>query len=74
MTAAVEVIHRLHGQQHGELLARLVLGDREAELQLAAARDHVLEDLVDRVLVDPGPARRPRAAPGGGCATGTAPR
>ena len=31
----------------------------QAQLQLAAALDHVLEDLVDRVLVDAGPVARP---------------
>ena len=56
MPAAVQVVHGLHGEQHGELLARLFFGHGEAQLQLAAARDHVLEHLVDRVLVDAGPA------------------
>ena len=41
----------------GELLAGLVFGDGEPQLQLAAPLDHVLEHLVDRVLVDAGPAR-----------------
>ena len=55
--AAVQVVHRLHGEQHGEFVARLLLRHREPQLQLAAARDHVLEHLVDRVLIDAGPAR-----------------
>src|SRR5687767_4402961 len=49
MPAAMKVVHGLHGQQHRELLARLILGTDETEFELPAARDHVLEDLVDRV-------------------------
>ena len=37
-------------------LARRVLGHREAQLQVAAPHDDVLEHLVDRVLVDARPA------------------
>src|SRR5687767_10562800 len=57
MPAAVKVIHRLYGQQDCELLARLILGTDETELELAAPGDHVLEHLIDRVLIDAGPAR-----------------
>ena len=57
MPSAVQVIHRLHGQQYGELLAGLFLRYRQAELELATAPDHVLEHLIDRVLVDARPAR-----------------
>src|SRR5688500_6521593 len=57
MATAVQVVHRLHGQQHGELVAGLLFRDGEAQLELPAATDHVFEDLVDRVLVDAGPAR-----------------
>src|SRR5688572_8913608 len=55
VAAAVEVVHGLHGEQHGELVARLLLGDREAELELLAALDHEREHPVDGVLVDPRP-------------------
>ena len=34
---------------------RLLLGHGQAQLQLAAADDHVFEHLVDGVLVDAGP-------------------
>ena len=49
MAAAVEVVHGLDGQQHRELLPRLFLRYRQAQLQLAAARDHVFEYLVDDI-------------------------
>ena len=61
VSSAVQVVHRLHRQQHGKLLPGAVLGHRQPQLQLAAAGDHVLEDLVDRVLVDPGPSRHEAA-------------
>src|SRR5688572_20538627 len=57
VAAAVQVVHRLYREQHSEFLPPLVLGYRETEIQLAAPRDHVFEDLIDRVLVDAGPAR-----------------
>jgi hypothetical protein len=52
----VQVVHRLDREQHRELLPRLVLRHRETELELAAPLDHVFDHLVDRVLVDAGPA------------------
>ena len=39
MPAAVQVVHRLYGEQHGELVAGLLLGHGKAQLELAAARD-----------------------------------
>src|SRR5688572_27762216 len=57
VAAAMEIVHGLHGEESGELLACLLLGNGEPQLQLAAPLDHVFEDLVDRVLVDAGPAR-----------------
>ena len=43
--------------EHREVELRLLGRHREPEAQLAAALDHVLEHLVDRVLVLAGPAR-----------------
>ena len=53
----MQMVHRLDGEEHGELLARLILGHGEPQLELARPGNHVLDDLVDRVLVDAGPLR-----------------
>src|SRR5688572_12854506 len=55
VTSAVQVVHGLHREEHGEFVARLLLRNGETELELAAARDHVLEHAIDGVLVDSRP-------------------
>ena len=47
----VQVVHRLHGQQHREVELGAVFGILQAQVQLVGARDHVLDHAVDRVLV-----------------------
>src|SRR5678816_997513 len=49
------MVHCLDRQENRELLAGLVLRDREPELELARSLDHVFDDLIDRVLVDARP-------------------
>src|SRR5438128_9393589 len=61
------MVHRLDGEENGEFLAGLLLGDGESQLELARPGDHVLDDLVERVLVDASPLgygapRRPAKA------------
>src|SRR5262249_31874949 len=51
VASAVQVVHGLDGQEDQELLAGLVLGLAKAQLELAAAADHVRQDLVDDVEV-----------------------
>ena len=57
MVAGVQIIHRVDGQQDQGVAPRVPLRAIDAELQLAAARDHLLQDLVDRVLMGAGPVR-----------------
>src|SRR5688572_5133806 len=47
MSATVQVVHRLHGKKDRELLPCLFLRHGQAQLQLATAGDHLLENLVD---------------------------
>src|SRR5688572_24103857 len=55
VSAAVQEVHHLHGEQHGEFLQRILFGPGEAQFQFAATDDDVLQHFVDRVLVDAGP-------------------
>src|SRR5262245_36477841 len=48
---AVQVVHGLDGEEDEELLAGLVLGVAQAEIELSAAADHVGQHLVDDVEV-----------------------
>ena len=57
MPAAVQVIHRLDRQKDHEVDFGGVLGVHEAQVELAAALDDLLEQLIDRVLVAVGEAR-----------------
>ena len=54
MPAAVQVIDGLRGQQGREVHLGPVFRARESQAELLAAPDHVLDDLVDRVLLLPG--------------------
>src|SRR5580765_3728214 len=49
VTPAVQVVHRLHGEQHQEILLGAILGTAEAQVELVGALQHRLQHLVDRV-------------------------
>src|SRR6267143_1583438 len=51
MPAAMQVIHRLDGEENDEVDLGSLLGIGKAEIQLAAALDDFLDELIDRVLV-----------------------
>jgi hypothetical protein len=46
MTSAMQIIHRMHGQENGEVEFCLFLTFSEAQFESATAIDHLLEDLV----------------------------
>ncbi len=50
-------MHRLGGQQHGELRDQLPLGTDRAQVKLAAADDHVIEKSIERELIFACPPR-----------------
>src|SRR5687767_15664509 len=52
---AVMKVHRLHGQENGEFHLQAALRSGRAELELAAAADHVFEDLFESELILAGP-------------------
>ena len=55
MVPPVKIIHGLHGQHHLRVAPRHSLAAVDPQPQLAAAGDHFLEHLVDRVFVLAGP-------------------
>jgi hypothetical protein len=55
MMPAVEIVHDLHGQHNKSIAPRLSLGSTQPKTKLATAFDHIIEDLVDRVLILTGP-------------------
>src|SRR5581483_185197 len=56
MTSAMQVVHRLHRQEHHEVDPRFFLGLGQPKIQLTAPLDDFLEQLFDRVLVAVGEA------------------
>src|SRR5215472_3034126 len=50
----MQVVHGLHGHEDGEVKPAPFLRELEAQIELVAARDHVLDHAIDRVLVRPG--------------------
>ena len=55
MPPAAQVVHRVDGQQNGEIQLRLFFRERQSQVKLSAALNHVLQDLIDRVLIFAGP-------------------
>src|SRR6266851_3469148 len=47
MAPAVQVVHRLHGQEHHEVDLRGLLRIGHAEVEVAATLDDLLEELID---------------------------
>jgi hypothetical protein len=39
------------GQQNGEIQFRLLFRDRQSQVELSAALNHHLQDLIDRILI-----------------------
>ena len=57
MSSGQQVIHGLHRQQDGKFCFRLLFRHGESEIQFLTAGDQILEDLIDRVLINTRPAR-----------------
>ena len=55
MPPAAQVGHRVDGQQNREIQLRLLFRERQAQVELPAALNHVLEHLIDRILIFAGP-------------------
>lgn len=53
--SAVQVIHGLHREQDGEVQLGVFFGADQSKIQLVGALQHVLDHLIDRVLVLTGP-------------------
>ncbi len=55
MPPAAQVGHRVDGQQNREIQLRLLFRERQAQVELPAPLNHVLQDLIDRILIFAGP-------------------
>ena len=55
MPPAAQVVHRVDGQQNREIQLGLLFRERQAQVELPAALNHVLQDLIDRILIFAGP-------------------
>ena len=57
MPPAPQEVHRVNGEKDGEIEFGLVLCYGDPEIQFPGSADHVLQHLVDGVLVLTGPTR-----------------
>ena len=55
MPPAAQVGHRVDGEQNREIQLGLLFRERQAQVELTAALNHVLQDLIDRILIFAGP-------------------